>query len=180
MREHRQSPPDRPSGDRQSIASFPRHTGFSLLEVVIVSLVLTLVLIPLFNLFSMQRQEVSWANQTVFVHAYAIQRLAEEEARLTVTRFGDVNAVTSKDHVLGVPGQNALTVSEVLSVDPLNPTSSLWNMGIRITWEDRIRKKRKTLELKKLIVDREVSAHLELAPTPEGLLASTRTNQEDL
>ena len=133
-------------------------SGATLLEVLIVVGILTGLALPLFELFSVQRGQVTTAGREVVLNSYALQRLAEEESRLTVIRYDTEGGTTARR--VQPPG-SSLSVGETLSVTRVVDCTGLWSLTIRIDWRDPtgVAADRR-LTLSRLVVDRGLSSHL--------------------
>lgn len=133
------------------------RAGLSMLEVAIATVILAVLVIPAFSLFSMQRHQVASAGREVLVHSYALQRLAEEESRLNLFHFASGRSATADVR----PPGDTLSVREVVSVGPAATCTGLWKVTISLTYADEVsRGESRTLTLSKLVVDRELPTRL--------------------
>jgi len=135
-----------------------KRWGFSLLEVLLVVSIMTAVLLPLFDLFSLQRRQVFSAGEEVTFHSYAIQRLAEEESRLNVMRFPAGGGRSQKEVQPPGTGQS---INETLSVTAVPECTGLWRLTIDLSWKSAVASgAKRELSLTKLIVDRSLATRL--------------------
>lgn len=123
----------------------------SLLEIVIATLILAVLVASAFDLFSMQRQEVAESERSLFLHAHAVQRLAEEESRLNVLRFSSPPSLTTTTQA---PGE-AFGFTEAMSVEPMAECTGLWKLTILLTYADRTSTTTRSVSLSRLVVDRD-------------------------
>ena len=132
--------------------------GFSLLEVLMVVAIMTAVLLPLFDLFSLQRRQVSSAGEEVAFHSYAIQRLVEEESRLNVLRFPPGGVKTQKE--VRPPGYGR-SIFETMSVTSVPDCTGLWKLTVELSWTSAVAVgAKRELSLTKLVVDRSLATRL--------------------
>ncbi|MBI4864655.1 MAG: hypothetical protein HY815_31025 [Candidatus Riflebacteria bacterium] len=132
----------------------------SFLEVVIATVILAALVVPTFQLFSLQRHQVAAAQREVFLHAYGLQRLAEEESRLNIARFAAGRTVARE---VNPPGES-LMVLEKLSVGPVAGCTGLWRMTVGLSYADESsRGAARSISLSKLVVDRGLPARLPAA-----------------
>jgi type II secretory pathway pseudopilin PulG len=135
-----------------------RLFGFTLLEVLLVVAIMTTVLLPLFDLFSLQRRQVTSAGEEVAFHSYAIQRLAEEESRLNVLRFPPGVGKTRKE--VRPPGSNR-SIIETMSVTSVPDCTGLWRLTVELSWTSVLTSgANRELSLTKLVVDRSLATRL--------------------
>ena len=124
--------------------------AFTLVEVLIAALVLALVAIPLFSLLTVQKHQLTWASRETLVTAYAVDRLAEEEARLTVLGFRP-RARASRPVEL-------LQATEALEVSSSPDLGSLFKISLTLSWKDEPSGTPRELSLYKLVVDRDAAS----------------------
>lgn len=127
-----------------------RRYGLSLLELVIAAVILALLASAVFELFSMQRQEVAGSGRALLLNAHAVRRLAEEESRLNVVRFASPPSLTTTQ----VKGEG-MGFTEALSVDPIEECTGLWRLTILLTYADATSHTTRGVSVSRLVVDRD-------------------------
>ena len=123
----------------------------SLLEVVIASLILSVMVASVFDLFSMQRQQVSESGRGLLLHAYAVRRLAEEESRLNCVRFATPATVVTTTQ----PPGETFGFMEAMSVEPADTTTGLWKLTILLRYADTTATTSRSIVVTRLVVDRD-------------------------
>ncbi|MBI4862959.1 MAG: prepilin-type N-terminal cleavage/methylation domain-containing protein [Candidatus Riflebacteria bacterium] len=133
-----------------------RRRGLSLLEIVIAAAILSAMVVSAFDLLSMQRREVAASERALLLHAYAVQRLAEEESRLNVVRFASAPAPRT---TTSPPGES-LPFTETMSAAPMADCTGLWRLTIALTYAEGSPATARTVSLSRLIVDRDLLTRL--------------------
>ena len=123
----------------------------SLLELVISGAILAVLVAACFDLFSMQRQEVSGSGRTLLLHAHALRRLAEEESRLNVVKFSSPPQFVTTTTPAGEP----LGFTEAMSVEPAEDCTGLWKLTIVIIYNDASAHTTRPIAVSRLVVDRD-------------------------
>jgi type II secretory pathway pseudopilin PulG len=142
----------------------PSRRALSLIEIVIVTLVVAILAVPLFDLLIQQRQQIDWAGRQTLVHAYAIQRLAAEEARLAFECFSGPPGVTTRTMEVQI-GAGIVPVEESISVEPVSGVPGLHRVALELTWREAANpKKPRRFALARFVADREAAARLPLPP----------------
>jgi hypothetical protein len=137
-----------------------RPSGLSLLEVLLVVAILSAMLLPLFQLFSLQRTQVASAGHQVLMNSFALQRLAEEESRMNVLRFTDKMGTVRRTVR---PRGAAVSVEETMSVSAVADCTGLYAITVELGWtEVTAGSARRQIELTRLIVDRGLATRLEV------------------
>lgn len=127
------------------------RAGVSLLELVIAGAILAVLAAAMYDLFSMQRQEVAGSGRQLLLNAHALRRLAEEESRLNVVRFSSPSTfVTTK-----APSGEGLGFTEALSVEPAEGTTGLWKLTIVLIYADATAHTTRSIAVARLIADRD-------------------------
>jgi len=149
--------PDPESREIYHMARSPVPGGMTVLEILIAMTILAGLIIPTFHLFSVQRHQVANAQRDVFLHAYGLQRLAEEESRLNIARF---SLPTTSAIPVDPPG-NSIKIEETLSVSRVETCTGLWRLQLEMTYADASsRGVSRNLSLTKWIVNRDLPASL--------------------
>ena len=138
--------------------------GFTLLEILVGLGVLAALSVPLFQMFSGQRQEVAWSNREARLQALATADLLEAEARLVRSNFQAPEGKTSRTIPVG-EGADAVQVEEVVNIAAAGPVAGLYRVDIVLTWKDPRQGGSKNLQRTKLVVNREESP---LTPVKAG------------
>jgi hypothetical protein len=126
--------------------------GLTLLDVLIGVTIMGILVVPLFQLFSVQVGQMAGAQRDILLHARALQRLLEEESRLNVTGFVASEPATSRVSLPGVTG----ILEETLSIRPIATCTGLWILNLDIgAPPDRPGGVARSLSLAKLVVDRD-------------------------
>lgn len=129
-----------------------KRRGMSMLELVVAATILAILVASVFDLFTMQRHEVAASERGLFLHARAVQRLAEEESRLSVSRFASpaTPATSAPSNAVG----DAFPFTEALSVAPSDECTGLYKVTVNLSYTDESNTAR-TLTVTKLVVDRD-------------------------
>lgn len=134
-----------------------RAAGLSVLEVVLAVALVSALVLPTFELFSMQRHQVASAQRKLLLHGFALERLDEEESRLNALGF---SGPRSAREVVRPPGE-ALSVAATLSVSAVPTCTGLWLLSVGLTYADEsTRGVAHTVSISRLVVDRERAARL--------------------
>jgi hypothetical protein len=141
-----------------------KRLGLSLLEVAIAVTILAALVIPAFELFSVQRHQVGSSERELLLNGYALQRLAEEESRLNIAQFVypyPAGASSTTTPPVGMP-----PMSESVSIAPISDTTGLWQINIQLVYKDQVSGPTQTVSLTRLVVDRDLPTRVPGAARP--------------
>jgi len=133
-----------------------RSTGFSLLEILVALLVLSILVIPLYYLFSGQRKEVAWLSREARLHEHCVAVLRSEEALLALNGFHGASGKVTRNVTVGEASE-VVSADETISISPSEVTSGLYRLDVELVWTDPRRGKPDRMALARLVVDREAS-----------------------
>lgn len=136
-----------------------RRGAFSVLELVIAALILSVLVASAFDLLSMQRQEVAGSERSLLMHARAVQRLAEEESRLNVVGFSAPSTAATTTPVFDV----ALGITETVSIARTEECTGLWKLTVLLSYAEGAAATTRTVEVTRLIVERDFLTRLPAA-----------------
>jgi hypothetical protein len=134
-----------------------RTAGLSVLEVLVAVALLSALVLPAFELFSVQRHQVAAAQRKLLLHGFALERLDEEESRLNALGFSGPRTLSE---VVRPPGES-LSVAATLSVSAVPSCTGLWLVTVGLTCADEsTRGVARTVAVSRLVVDRDCATRL--------------------